>query len=118
MVTGKDIALSINFKKEKKSPTNTLRFHLKKIYKKQRENQTQSKQKEVNNNDVMEHKNNRKKKSVKPKGHSFRSSSKLTNLDSSIRKKTQIINIKNKKGNITMNWRLTRDTMNNFMTIN
>lgn len=62
MVTGKDIALNINFKKEKKSRTNTLRFHLKKIYKKQRENQTQSKQKEVNNNDVMEHKNNRKKK--------------------------------------------------------
>lgn len=61
MVTGKDIALNINFKKEKKSRTNTLRFHLKKIYKKQRENQTQSKQKEVNNNDVMEHKKIEKK---------------------------------------------------------
>ena len=55
---------------------------------------------------------------MKPKVHSFRSSTKLTNLDSSRRKKTQIIKIKNKKGNIFMNWKLTWDTMNNFMTIN
>lgn len=55
---------------------------------------------------------------MKAKVHFFRSSRKLTNLGSSKRKKTQIFKIKNKKRNIIMNWKLSRDTMNNFMTIN